>query len=89
VSAGRPSGVVPSTTFGGFEGSLDDTLAFWEAGAEHWHSAGSPWRPSAGDVAAYRELAGPRLGGRVLVLSVTPELRDLVAEAGDEHSCST
>jgi hypothetical protein len=47
-----------------------------------WHSAGSPWRPSARDVAAYRKLAGSRLGGRVLVLGVTPELRDAVAEAG-------
>jgi SAM-dependent methyltransferase len=66
----------------GFEGSPDEILSFWEIRAGIWHSVGSPWRPSADDIAAYRRLAGSRLAGRVLVLGVTPELRDLVAEAG-------
>jgi len=75
-------GAAPPAADDGFEGGPDEILSFWEACAEAWHSAGSPWRPSAGDVAAYRRLAGSRLGGRVLVLGVTPELRDLVADAG-------
>jgi hypothetical protein len=66
----------------GFEVTPAETLAIWEADAERWPSAGSPWRPSAGDVAVYRRLAGPKLSGRVLVLGVTPELRDAVADAG-------
>jgi hypothetical protein len=66
----------------GFEGTLVEALAIWEADAERWPSVGSPWRPSAGDVSVYRRLAAERLRGRALVLGATPELRDLVAEAG-------
>jgi SAM-dependent methyltransferase len=66
----------------GYEGTPAETLAIWEADAERWPSASSPWRPSAGDIAVYRRLAGSRSSGDVLVLGVTPELRDLVAEAG-------
>ena len=35
-----------------------------------------------GDARGTRRLAGRRLAGSVLILGVTPELRDLVAEAG-------
>lgn len=66
----------------GFEGTLAETLAIWESDAGRWASVGSPWRPSAGDASVYRRLAGARLGGKTLVLGATPELRDIVAEAG-------
>jgi hypothetical protein len=68
----------------GFDGTLAEILAIWEADAGRYAAAGSPWRPSAGDAAVYRRLAEPKLGGRTLVLGSTPELRDLVAEAGGQ-----
>ena len=68
----------------GFDGTPAEALAVWEADAEMWPSLGSPWRPSVSDTALYRGLAGTKLGGRVLVLGATPELRDLTAEAGAE-----
>ena len=79
MSAGGPMGAVPARVTGGFEGTESESLAIWEADAERYHSAGSPWRPSPGDAAVYRRLAGSGLGGRVLLLGVTPELRDAVA----------
>jgi hypothetical protein len=75
-------GAVPAHVSGGFDGTESESLAIWEADAVRYHSIGSPWRPSAGDAAVYRRLAGAGLGGRVLLLGVTPELRDAVAEAG-------
>jgi SAM-dependent methyltransferase len=84
MSASGPRGAAPAHATGGFEGTESESLAIWEADAERYHSAGSPWRPSAGDAAVYRRLAGARLGGRVLVLGVTPELRDAVADAGGQ-----
>jgi hypothetical protein len=77
----RQAGDLPKAAEG-FDGTQAETLAIWEADAEKLPSIGSPWRPSDGDTALYRRLAGSRLGGRVLVLGVTPELRDAVAEAG-------
>lgn len=73
---------VPSEGGAGFAGTPAEMLAIWEASADRWPAAGPPWRPSAGDLALYRRLAGARLSGRVLVLGVTPELRDAVAAAG-------
>jgi SAM-dependent methyltransferase len=66
----------------GFQATRAETLAIWERNAEKWPSATSPWRPSPGDVAVYRRLASAKVGGRVLVLGTTPELRDLLAELG-------
>jgi SAM-dependent methyltransferase len=65
----------------GFSATPAETVAIWESIARRWASRPSPWRPSRGDIALYRELAGRRLSGRVLILGTTAELRDLVAEA--------
>ncbi|MGH9919001.1 MAG: hypothetical protein ACRD6W_09060, partial [Nitrososphaerales archaeon] len=64
----------------GFSGTRDEALAIWQAAAARWSSVNG--RPSSGDLAVYRELAAQKLGGRILILGVTPEIRDLVAEAG-------
>jgi Methyltransferase domain len=64
----------------GFSGTRDELLEIWNAAAMRWSRV--PRRPTAGDVAVYRRLAGHKLGDRVLILGVTPELRDLVAERG-------
>src|SRR5436305_8539394 len=64
----------------GFMGTREAALAIWEAAASRWSRV--PRRPTPGDVTIYRRLAGRRLAGSVLILGVTPELRDLVAEAG-------
>jgi len=64
----------------GFAGTRGDALAIWEGAARRWPEVAR--RPTAGDIAAYRRLAGSRLAGRVLLLGVTPELRDLIATAG-------
>ena len=66
----------------GVKETARELAAGWEATARRWGERKPPWRPSAGDVDVYRRLAGERLGGRVLLLGVTPELRDLVASAG-------
>jgi hypothetical protein len=64
----------------GFAGTREQAFAIWEAAASRWSRV--PRRPTAGDVVVYRKLASPKLDGRILILGVTPELRDLVAEAG-------
>jgi SAM-dependent methyltransferase len=66
----------------GFTATRAETLAIWEGSARRWASRGPPWRPSPGDAAAYRQLISAHVGGRVLLLGVTPELRDLLAELG-------
>ena len=83
LKAGQ-AGEVTTRTDDGFEGTPAEILAIWESLAAKWHSFGPPWRPSPGDVGLYGRLAGSRLDGRVLVLGVTPELRDTVAEAGGD-----
>lgn len=70
----------PRGTGLGFAGSRADALAIWNGAAARWAEVAR--RPTAGDVAVYRRLAGERIKGRVLILGVTPELRDLVAEVG-------
>ncbi|MDO8676412.1 MAG: class I SAM-dependent methyltransferase [Candidatus Azambacteria bacterium] len=67
----------------GFNGTKEEALKIWQKNAERWFSVGSPWRPSAGDVAIYKKLAGNKISGNVLILGSTPELRDLVAEKGN------
>lgn len=64
----------------GFTGTRKEVLATWELAAGRWPRVAR--RPTAGDIAMYRRLAGQKLAGRVLILGVTPELRDLVAETG-------
>lgn len=64
----------------GFAGTREQALAIWEAAASRW--AGTARRPTPGDIEVYSRLSGARLSGRVLILGVTPELRDLVADAG-------
>jgi len=67
----------------GFNGTKEGTLKIWQINAERWFSVGSPWRPSVGDMAVYRKLAGNKITGKVLILGSTPELRDLVAKEGN------
>jgi hypothetical protein len=64
---------------GGFTGTREEALAIWQAAATRWSRVNG--RPSPGDVAVYRKLAARKLDGRILILGVTPEIRDLVAEA--------
>jgi hypothetical protein len=66
----------------GYRGGDEEAAAAWCAAATRWAAVAR--RPTEGDIAIYRGLAGPGLGGRVLILGVTPELRDLVAEAGGQ-----
>lgn len=66
----------------GLDATPAEIVAFWDMAATMWSSLGSPWRVSRGDAEVYARLAGAKLGGHVLVLGVTPDLRDLVAEAG-------
>ena len=66
----------------GFNGTKEESLKIWGKNAERWFSVGSPWRPSAGDIAIYKKLAGNKIAGKVLILGSTPELRDLAAEEG-------
>lgn len=57
--------------------------AYWEQATGFWNHAPSPIRPSAGDVAIYREFLQERkTKQRILILGSTPELRDLAAQAG-------
>lgn len=65
---------------GGFAGTPEEALEIWQAAAERW--ARLDRRLTPGTIAAYRKLAAPKLGGRVMILGVTPDLRDLVADAG-------
>ncbi len=67
----------------GFNGTKEETLEIWRKNAELWFLVGSPWRPSAGDIAIYKKLAGNKIAGKVLILGSTPELRDLVAREGN------
>lgn len=66
----------------GFSGNLEDILCIWGKNAKSWLSTGSPWRPSVGDIRAYRVIAESKLSGNVLVLGSTPELRDLISDFG-------
>src|SRR4051812_9117994 len=80
TEANRPS----ATSSGGVEAPRGERTAIWEANARKWPSAGPPWRPSPGDVATYRRLlaAADLLAPRSVVLfGVTPELRDVFADA--------
>ena len=67
----------------GFNGTKEETLKIWGKNAERWFLAGSPWRPSADDIAIYKKLAGRKIAGKVLILGSTPELRDFAAEEGN------
>ncbi len=67
----------------GYNGTKEDVLIMWQKNAERWFSVGFPWRPSIGDIAIYKKLAGNKITGNVLILGSTPELRDLVAEEGN------
>jgi hypothetical protein len=84
VLQGGQAGEATARSDDGFAGTPAEVLAIWDFLAEKWHSFGPPWRPSPDDIGLYRTLAGPRLAGRVLLLGVTPELRDAVAAAGGD-----
>lgn len=66
----------------GFLGSLKDIREIWSRYAQGWSDRRSPWRPSPKDIDIYQALAGEKLGGQVLLLGTTPELRDLIARNG-------
>lgn len=72
-------GIKKNTRALGFSAKREDVLQIWKENAGRWHASGPPWRPSNGDVGIYKNLAGERLFGAVLVLGATPELRDLAA----------
>lgn len=63
----------------------NEASEIWERNAVRWHRLGSPWRPSTGDLAIYREFCCDRLPGSVAILGSTPELRDLAAEGNSGH----
>lgn len=66
----------------GYQGDLSTTIRIWSQYSTSWDQRLPPWRPSHGDISIYEECGGEKLGGNVLLLGATPELRDLVARYG-------
>jgi len=54
----------------------------WRLLARRWASIGPPFRPSAADLALYRQHLGGLRGDALLLLGSTPELRDLAVSLG-------
>jgi SAM-dependent methyltransferase len=60
------------------------THAYWSDVARRWDKVGPPLRPTAPDLASYREALGHRAKPRAVILGVTPEIYRLPWPPGSD-----
>ena len=64
----------------GLDANEKEVHRVWDENAGIWQYVTPPWRPSVGVLDLYKTLSQEKLGGNVLILGATPELRDLASQ---------